>query len=73
MNFTPNLLGKVCFVIVVTITYLFNCFILKFLYTKYVLIDLILFAGTQIGSMILLVHLIEKFLKWLVSKYEKYE
>lgn len=63
-TFKPNLLGKITFVLICCLEYLFVvCPIVRFLTTKWLLIDFLIWLTVMIGCAYITVELIWKFLK----------
>lgn len=68
MNFTPNLLGKITFVLICCLEYLFVvCPIVRFLSTKWLLIDMLIFLTVMFGCAYITLKFILKFLKYLAK------
>ncbi len=64
MAFKPNLFGKICFVLICCLEYLFVvCPITRFLSTKWLLIDLLIWFSAILIFGYITVEFIWKFLK----------
>lgn len=68
MKFVPNLLGKITFVLICCLEYLFVvCPIVRFLSTKWLSIDILIFLTVMFGCGYITVKCIWKFLKYLAK------